>query len=92
MQRNLIGHFEEFRSQIQQVTTSFLDLRSSNGGEITDENFAKEELSVQLSIDKNEKFLQSIRKGLNEDDNVSLAIRKSHLFATEQPGKKDPSM
>ena len=82
-QSYFIDHFEEFRSQIQDVTNSFLNLRSSNGGEITDENLAKEELSVQLGIDKNENALQSIRRVLNEDDKVSQAIRKSHLFATD---------
>ena len=65
------------------VTNDFLAMRQSNGGEITDENFAKDVRQVIMSVEREENAMQSVRRILSEDDKVSKEIRSSHLLGKD---------
>lgn len=59
-QLSFTEHFDEFRGLIQFYTNEFIEMRKAHGGEIMDENFAKEEAQLKLGIDKNDNTLQNI--------------------------------
>ena len=60
-QVSFVYHFDEFQRLTQDVANDYLRIRQAKGGEIFDENFKREESSVQMALGKDENLLQQIR-------------------------------
>lgn len=51
IQNEFTGHFKQLKSKIAEAAQDFLSVRQSNGGEIIDENFSREQAHLQLAIE-----------------------------------------